>query len=52
MCIIYNKKTDRPAIRKNIRFSFWTFPDKSDIVDRYISGFKKVCDHILENKGF
>ena len=35
-----------------IKIPVWTFPDESGIVDRYISGFKKVCDYILENKGF
>lgn len=37
--------------------SYWlkqkigTFPNESNIIDKYIAGFKKVCDYILKNNG-
>lgn len=39
-------------VEQFIKIPVWTFHDESDIVDRYIASFKKVCDYILENKGF
>lgn len=38
-------------IEQFIKIPIWTFSDESNIVDKYIAGFKKVCDYILENKG-
>ncbi len=38
-------------VKRFIKIPIWSFPDESEIVDRYIDGFKKVCDYILENKG-
>lgn len=38
-------------VEQFIKIPIWTFSDESNIVDKYIAGFKKVCDYILENKG-
>lgn len=37
-------------VERFIKIPVWTFSDESDIVDKYIAGFKKVCSYILENK--
>ncbi len=34
-----------------IKIPVWSFIDEAEIVERYIAGFKKVCDYILVNKG-
>ena len=39
-------------VEQFIKIPIWTFPDESNIIDKYIAGFKKVYDYILENKGF
>lgn len=38
-------------VEQFIKIPIWTFPDESNIIDKYIAGFKKVCDYILKNKG-
>ena len=39
-------------VEQFIKIPIWTFLDESNIIDKYIAGFKKVCDYILGNKGF
>lgn len=38
-------------VKQFIKIPIWTFDDEFDVVDKYIAGFKKVCDYIIENKG-